>query len=181
MTEIQAYLIRLRFYNTNKHGEFCELAKCFPKFAKALMMLPDESGLRLCNMMLRDMVKDTVKMLGLVGVSNDMAKRKKSLVSLAVKLSSLKDDEYTEQAVLGFLVSRKYAKNLPDKVSGKELVQFLEWTQKLLLDVGLLANVLRGHLCCRFEEDGEPLFSLTPIGKRYTEEHILTKNIRKRT
>ncbi len=64
MDDRQSDLIRLRFYNNNKNGEFCELVKRFPKFAKALNLLPDTSGLRYCNVMLREMVEDTIKLLG---------------------------------------------------------------------------------------------------------------------
>jgi hypothetical protein len=64
LDERQADLIRLRFYNNNKNGEFCELARCFPKFVDALILLPDTSGFRYCNVMLRDMVIDTIKLFG---------------------------------------------------------------------------------------------------------------------
>ena len=64
MNEKQAHLIQLRFYNNNKKGEFCELARCFPKFIIALMMLPDMSGLKYCNVMLHDMVMGEMKRFG---------------------------------------------------------------------------------------------------------------------
>ena len=67
LDDIQADLIRLRFYSNNKNGEFCELAKCFPKFVDALMLLPDTSGFRYCNVMLQDMVIDTIKLFGFNG------------------------------------------------------------------------------------------------------------------
>ena len=62
LSDMQAHLIQLRFYN-------CEswegLAKCFPKFAEALKLLPDTSGFQYCNVMLQDMVVDTIKLLGI--------------------------------------------------------------------------------------------------------------------
>ena len=60
----QADLIRLRFYNNNKNGEFCELARCFPKFIEALMILPDTSGMKFCLWELQMMVVHTIKLFG---------------------------------------------------------------------------------------------------------------------
>lgn len=59
----QADLIRLRFWHCNSQGQFCELVRQSPKFAEALNMLPDLSGLNLCNAMLKEMVLGEIEHL----------------------------------------------------------------------------------------------------------------------
>jgi len=68
LNDAQAHLIRLRFHDTK---EWDELAKCFPKFAEALDLLPDMSGFRYCNVMLRNMVVDTIKLFGFTKGANN--------------------------------------------------------------------------------------------------------------
>lgn len=61
LNDRQADLIRLRFHNA---PYWDGLAKCFPKFKKALELLPNTSGFQYCNVMLRDMIIDTIKLFG---------------------------------------------------------------------------------------------------------------------
>ncbi len=62
LNETQSHLIRLRFYNCEGWEE---LKKCFPRFETALEKLPDTTVLRQCNIMLQEMVIDTIKLFGI--------------------------------------------------------------------------------------------------------------------
>lgn len=58
MTKQETDEIRRIFYTT---AGWKELADCFPKFAEAIKMLPDESELIYCNRVLRDIFEDAQK------------------------------------------------------------------------------------------------------------------------
>jgi len=87
-------------------------------------------------------------------------------------IGNVSQDEFIQLTILGYLRGRRYSEKLSDGATKEELNQFADYATRLLLDCGLFANILDGHIAVTFEK-GEPAFHCTAVGKRYVEENLL--------
>lgn len=90
------------------------------------------------------------------------------------QLAEINNDDFGQACVVGYLYARRYCEGVKDAAPKKDIRAFLKWAGEIHLDIGLLANVLNGHVFFSIK-DGEPAFQATAVGKRYVEENLLRK------